>query len=414
VLHTVEVGVQRLDAYGACVAPSALDEVRRLARGLAGLRVAHVSATPYGGGVAELLRSMTPLLRDLGLDATWALVSGDDRFFAVTKAIHNALQGSPERIDNEMRETYLAFSARNAELLDDTHYDIVVVHDPQPLALAQHGDGVADHWVWRCHIDTSEPSPGVYEFLRPFISSYDAAVFTLPEFVLPDFPVPLVETIAPAIDPLSPKNIELDDALTRRLLAWIGLDADAPLVTQISRFDPWKDPLGVIEAFRLVRDAVPDVQCALVGSMALDDPEGWRMYRQITEAIRDDPFVHVFTNLTGVGNVEVNAFQRLSEVVIQKSIREGFGLVVSEALWKGTPVVAGHAGGIPLQLEDGKSGYLVTSAEECAARTIELLGDAERRALLGACGREHVREHFLLPRLLADELRLYAKLLGVA
>ena len=384
---------------------------RTLAAPVRGARVLHVNATPYGGGVAEILRSAIPLFRDLGIVADWKLITGDEQFFSVTKAIHNALQGAERVLTNAEERTYLEYSARNAELLEE-EYDIVVVHDPQPLPLPElHGRGSA-RWVWRCHIDTSEPNPAVWSFVRPFLAAYDAAVFTLGGFVPPDLPVERVEIIPPAIDPESPKNLELDPRLAHRVLQWIGVEFDRPLVAQISRFDPWKDPLGVIAAYRLVKDEVPRLQLALAGSMALDDPEGWELYRQMGEASRADPDIHVFTNLTGVGNVEVNALQRLADVVMQKSIREGFGLVVSETLWKSTPVVAGRAGGIPLQLQDGVGGYLVDSVDECAKRVLELLGDANRRQELGRSGHALVRERFLRPRLLADELQLYASLLG--
>jgi trehalose synthase len=230
------------------------------------------------------------------------------------------------------------------------------------------------------------------------------------EFVPPDFPLERVALIPPAIDPLSPKNMELDETTARQVIDWIGIDPDKRLVTQVSRFDPWKDPLGVIAAYRLVRQEAAELQLALVGSMALDDPEGWEVYQQVADAAGADPLIHIYTNLTGVGNVEVNAFQRRSEVVVQKSLREGFGLVVSESLWKGTPVVAGRAGGIPLQMPEGTGGFLVDSVDDCARRILELLADSAAAAELGRSGRERVREHYLLPRLLADELRLLASL----
>lgn len=410
-LECVDVGTQSIDRYRSSAGDDAVEALREAARPLRALRVLHVSATPYGGGVAEILRSEIPLLRDLGLHADWRLISGNERFFDVTKRIHNGLQGSPRGLSTDDEERYLAQSAHNAHQLDDD-YDLVVVHDPQPLALRElHGSGGA-RWVWRCHIDTSEPNPAVWAFLRPLTVNYDAAVFTLGSFVPPDFPVPRVDVVPPAIDPESPKNLELGRPLATRILEWIGVETDRPLVAQISRFDPWKDPLGVIAAYRLMREEVVDLQLALVGSMALDDPEGWDVYHEILDASRDDPDIHVFTNLTGVGNVEVNAFQRLAQVVIQKSVREGFGLVVSEALWKATPVVAGAAGGIPLQLPEGGGGFLVDSVEQCARRTLELLADPELRRALGEAGREHVRERFLLTRLLADDLRLYAALLA--
>ncbi len=410
-LKTVDVGRQSIQIYEASAGAEVVARLRELAAPLRGARIVHINATPYGGGVAEILRSEVPLLRDLGLLADWKLITGDETFFRVTKAIHNGLQGAQRELTASEQETYLTHSTRNARMLEEA-YDLIVVHDPQPLALLQlHGKDAA-RWVWRCHIDTSEPNPQVWGFLRPFLEGYDAAVFTLGGFVPPTCPVPRIEIIPPAIDPESPKNIDLRPAVARRVLQWIGVEVDQPLVTQVSRFDPWKAPLGVIAAYRLVRQEVPRLQLALVGSMALDDPEGWEIYHQILEEARQDPGIHVFTNLIGVGNVEVNAFQRLSRVVIQKSIREGFGLVVSEALWKGTPVVAGRAGGIPLQLQDGAGGFLVESVEEAADRICWLLHHPEEAARLGQRGRDLVRERFLLTRLIADELRLYTVLLG--
>jgi trehalose synthase len=410
-LETVDVGAQCIECYEASAGVEAVGQLRALAAPLRGARVLHLNATPYGGGVAEILRSEVPLLRDLGLVADWKLITGDEAFFSVTKAMHNGLQGATRELTSAEQETYVANGSRNARLLEE-EYDVIVVHDPQPLALLHlHGKGAA-RWVWRCHIDTSEPNRQIWSFLRPYLAGYDAAVFTLGGFVPPDFPLERVEIIPPAIDPESPKNVELGPDLTRRVLQWIGIEADVPLVTQISRFDPWKDPLGVITAYQLVKREVPNLQLALVGSMALDDPEGWEVYRQIQAAAKADPSIHIFTNLTGVGNVEVNAFQRHSDVVIQKSIREGFGLVVSEALWKETPVVAGSAGGIPLQLQDGTGGFLVDSIEACAERTLWLLHHADEGHELAARGRELVRQRFLLTRLIADELRLFGDLLG--
>ncbi len=410
-LQQVTVGRWSLDAYEGIAPPAILQELRELARELSGARILNVNATAYGGGVSELLRSSVPLLRDLGLAVDWKVIGGSPEFFRATKALHNALQGSPDSLTQADRAAYLDCAVENAATLDGG-YDFIVVHDPQPAALLSvHGHGSA-RWVWRCHIDTSEPNPDAWSFLRPFLQDYDAAVFTMPEFVPPDCPVARVATVPPAIDPLSPKNMELTVATASQILDWIGVEIPGRLVTQVSRFDPWKDPLGVIEAYRLVREEIGGLQLALVGSMALDDPEGWDVYREVSSAAEGDPLIHLYTNLTGVGNVEVNAFQRLSEVVLQKSIREGFGLVVSESLWKGTPVIAGRAGGIPMQMPDGVGGRLVGSTEECAQAMLELLGDRELARKLGHSGHRHVREHYLLPRLLRDELRLLASLPG--
>ncbi len=408
-LQRVAVGRWSLDAYQGVVPDSNHDGLRDEARALQGARILHINATAYGGGVSELLRSSVPLLRDLGLTVDWEVIAGSPDFFRATKVLHNALQGSSQTLSDAERKAYLDCTRENAPQLDGS-YDFVVVHDPQPAALLSvHGKGDS-RWVWRCHIDTSEPNADAWRFLRPFLADYDAAVFTMPEFVPPDLPVARVRTIAPAIDPLSPKNLDIADHTAAQILDWIGIDLPGQLITQVSRFDPWKDPFGVIAAYQLVREEIPELQLALVGSMALDDPEGWEVYSQLTEHARNDPLIHIYTNLTGASNVEVNAFQRSSEVVVQKSIREGFGLVVSESLWKGTPVVAGRAGGIPMQMPEGVGGMLVDSVEECAAALLRLLNDDELAGQLGASGRAHVREHFLLPRLLMEELRLLSTL----
>jgi trehalose synthase len=408
-LHRVAVGRWSLDAYESVAPEQVLAELREQARALKGARILHVNATPYGGGVSEMLRSTIPLLRDLGMEAEWKVIGGRPDFFHATKTLHNALQGAARSLSETEQSAYDQCVAENAPTVDGD-YDFVIVHDPQPVGLLRaHGKGDA-RWVWRCHIDTSEPNPHAWRFLAPYLQDFDAAVFTMREFVPPGLRGPRVEVIAPAIDPLSPKNIELDTHTATQILDWIGVDLPGRLVTQVARFDPWKDPLGVIDAYRLVREEIPGLQLALVGSMALDDPEGWEVYSQVSDAAGDDEQIHIYTNLTGVGNFEMNAFQRLSELVVQKSIREGFGLVVSESLWKGTPVVAGHAGGIPMQMSDAAGGRLVEGTRDCATAMLELLQEPAMARQLGRSGRERVREHFLLPRLLRDELRLLSTL----
>lgn len=411
-LQAVDVGEQSLASYQECCGADVVEQLRELARPLRGIRVLHVNATPYGGGVAEILRSQIPLLRDLGLQADWKLITGGEAFFRATKAIHNGLQGAERGLTELDRHVYLQNSERNAALLEE-EYDIYVIHDPQPLGILEFRGRGRGKWIWRCHIDTSHPNPSVWEFVRPFLADYDAAVFTLGGFVPPEVPIARIEIIPPAIDPLSPKNMTLPDEVARNVLGWIGVELDRPLVAQVSRFDPWKDPLGVIEAYRLARKEVPDLQLALVGSMALDDPEGWEIYERIRREVRGElNGIGLYTNLTGVGNIEVNAFQRLAGVVIQLSIREGFGLVVSETLWKGTPMVARAAGGIPLQMQGGAGGVLVESVEECAEQLVRLLRDPDEARDLGGRGREFVRGRFLLTRLIGDALRLYASVLG--
>lgn len=404
-LELVDIGKRSFESYRGVALDSQMDAVLHLAERLRGARVLHVNATPYGGGVSEILRSTVPLLNDLGLVTEWQLIRGDEAFFNVTKRIHNGLQGADDVLSEPDKALYLANSQLNAAHLS-RDYDFIFVHDPQPAALPALGGSKGARWVWRCHIDTSRPSPPLWDFLNPFLSVYDAAVFTLPEYLPPLFPIHRVSIQAPAIDPLSPKNYPLPQPLAEHVLEWIGVRLSRPLITQVSRFDRWKDPLGVVDAYRRVRSQIPDLQLALVGSLALDDPEGWAIYESVRDATHQDNNVHLFTNLVGVGNIEVNAFQSLSNVVIQKSIREGFGLVISEAMWKGTPVVAGRVGGIPLQMPDGVGGFLVDTVEECAASVLYLLREPEEALQLGARGREHVRQHFLMPRLLLDELTL--------
>ncbi|MBI4499180.1 MAG: glycosyltransferase [Chloroflexi bacterium] len=408
-LQLVDVGRRSLAEYQKIVGEEALQELRALAGQLKGARILHLNATPYGGGVSELLRSQVPLLRALGLAADWRVIFGDEKFFTVTKAFHNALQGAAHALTEEDKETYLLYNTRNARLMEKD-YDFIVIHDPQAAAVRHLRGDRGAKWVWRCHIDTSQPNPDVWAFLKPFIEAYDAAVFTMGQFIPADLMVKYVSIIPPAIDPLSPKNMDVPPEMCRRIVDWMGIDTERPIITQVSRFDPWKDPLGVIAVYKLAKQEIPGLQLALVGSMALDDPEGWHIYAEIQEYEKGEPDAFVFTNLTGVSNMEVNAFQRHSGVVIQKSIREGFGLVVSETLWKGTPVVAGRAGGIPLQLQDGVSGHLVDSVEECAERVVHLLRHPDEGAAMGAAGRKHVAEHFLLPRLIRDELRLLVSL----
>jgi trehalose synthase len=413
VLQLVDIATESLDDYRSVAPNDQIERLRDFASRLTGLRILHVNATPYGGGVSELLRSALALQRGLGLKVEWRVISGETKFFEVTKNFHNALQGGDYELTPEDQETYILQNAYNAHQFGD-EYDLVIIHDPQPVALLKlHGRGSA-RWVWRCHIDTSEPNPAVLGFLEPYIAEYDALVFTLDQFApdsLRDHPIVL---IPPGIDPLSPKNFDLTMEQCRRIMSWVGVDTSRPVMTQVSRFDPWKDPLGVIRIFRKVRDRFPGLQLALLGSMALDDPEAWDLMALIREEAQDDPDILVATNLTGIGNMEVNVFQRRSDVVVQKSIREGFGLIVSETLWKGTPMVAGNTGGIPIQMPDGAGGFLADPRDEdaFAERVAYLLENQEIGRQLGRRGHEVVRERFLITRYVADELALLARLVG--
>lgn len=410
-LQLVNVGHKSLADYATIATRGLMDEIRRLAEPLAGTRVLELSATAFGGGVAEIQYTLVPLMQDAGLEVEWRIIRGAEEFFGVTKAIHNALQGNPRGLTDEEKAVFGRYQELNAEEIDVSAYDIVVVHDPQPAGVIAHLERGAAKWVWRGHIDFSTPNPDVLDFLRPSLGLYDAAVFHLAEYVPRANGLPPCYVWPPAIDPLAPKNMALSPEDAAYIVDQFGIHVQRPLLTQVSRFDPWKDPLGVIDTYRLVAQDHPDVQLALVGSMAHDDPEGWEYWNQVVAYADNDPDIFILSNLNNVGSVEVNAFQVHSAAVIQKSIREGFGLTVSEALWKARPTVAGRAGGIVTQIEDGVSGWLVKSSEECAAACLEILADpvaARGRALVG---KETVRRRFLTPRLLRDWLALFNRLL---
>jgi trehalose synthase len=410
-LQHVNVGTKLLADYGTIASRGLMDQIRALAEPLAGKRVLHLSATAFGGGVAEILYTLVPLMRDAGVEAEWRIIQGQDEFFDVTKAIHNALQGSPRTLSAEEQEIFRRYNRENAEALED-EFDFVIVHDPQPAAVVEHAHDVGRRWIWRCHIDLSTPNPDVLEFLRPSLAAYDATVFHRQAYVPSSNGLPPAYIWPPAIDPLTPKNMALSPEDAAYIVDQFGIDVERPLVSQISRFDPWKDPLGVIEAWRLLRVRHPDVQLALVGSMAHDDPEGWDYYNQTVAAADGDPDIFILSNLNNVGSVEVNAFQVHSAALIQKSIREGFGLTVTEGLWKGRPMVAGRAGGIVDQIQDGDTGFLVETVAECAEALHAILGDPQHARVMALRGKEYVRRHFLSPRLLRDWLALFNRLAG--
>ncbi len=401
----------QIENFRPLVGDDLIDELLELAADLRNVRICHINATPFGGGVAELLSREIPILKALKVQADWRIIHGDQEFFAITKSFHNAIQGQEFNLTDSIKDIYIRHNRRSAELLT-SDYDVFIVHDPQPAALRYFNKYKKGKWIWRCHIDSSDPNMELWNFVRPYIESYDAVVFTLKEFVPPDLNVKLTEYILPAIDPFSSKNMELPEDVYRSAVANSGVDMHRPLIVQVSRFDPWKDPLGVIQAYQLVKQERPDVQLAMVGSLAGDDPEGYGILSSVNEESAKDPDIYVFTNLEGIGNMEVNAFQRSADIIIQKSIKEGFGLVVSEALWKRTPVVAGNVGGIKIQIPGDMQDFLVSSVEGCAGALLRLLNDDALRKEFGEKGREKVQEHFLYPRMIRDDLRLVKKLVS--
>jgi trehalose synthase len=412
VLQPVNVGTKSLADYTHIVGRDLIEEIRSLAEPLQGARVVHVSATSFGGGVAEILYTLVPLMKDVGLDCEWQVIYGREEFFNATKLMHNALQGNPQDLSPEDWETWERYNEMNARELAPG-WDVALIHDPQPAAMLSLVPEKARGWVWRCHIDLSTPNRATIERLLPYITEYPQSLFHTADYV-PEGMGGHVNIVPPAIDPLAPKNMALSPEDAAYVCDQFGLDVDRPLMCQVSRFDPWKDPLGVIDAYRIVKEQFPAVQLALVGSMASDDPEGWDFFNATIAHAGGDEDIHILNNFNNVGSIEVNAFQSHADVVIQKSTREGFGLTVSEALWKARPFIGGNVGGIPLQVENGISGYLVSDVETCAARSLDILRDPALGKALGRRGKEHVRKHFLTPRYLRDYLRIFGELLAAA
>ncbi len=408
-LQEVPLGQKSLADYTHIAGRGLIEQIREFAEPLKGKSVLHVSATAFGGGVSEILYTLVPLMRDIGLDAHWQVILGQEDFFNVTKLMHNSLQGDPQAISDAQWEVFEAYNVMNAQSLEGD-WDVIIVHDPQPAGLRMTAGERARRWIWRCHIDLSTPNPETLARMLPLIRDYDASVWHMEQYVPAGLDGGLRRICPPAIDPLSPKNMALSPEDAAFVCEQFGIDTDRPLICQVSRFDPWKDPIGVIDAYRLVTEQVPDAQLALVGSMATDDPEGWDFFHRTFRHADGDPDIKILNNLNNVGAIEVNAFQSQADVCMQKSIREGFGLTVTEAQWKGRPMIGGDVGGIPLQIDDGVTGFLVDSPAAAAQRTIEILENPELAKRIGRAGKEHARERFLTPRLLRDWLELFTQL----
>jgi trehalose synthase len=397
----------RLDDYKAIVGAAAVDELRVLARKLKGKTVKMINSTAVGGGVAEMLNQLVPLLNELEVETGWEIIKGGDDFFEVTKAFHNALQGGDYKLTPAARDIFLRRNQENQERMHFTE-DVVVIHDPQPAALIRARQGAGAHWVWRCHIDLSNPNPEVWDFLRPFVEQYDAAIFSSQSFSR-QLPNPQY-LFYPCIDPLSEKNKELEDSLVQQVCDKFGVDRSRPIVTQVSRFDRSKDPVGVIQAFKQARKDV-DCQLVLAGGAATDDPEGAAVLKEVKEAAGGDSDI-IILDLPPWSALEINALQRASTIIVQKSLKEGFGLTVTEALWKGKSAIGGAVGGIPNQIIDQLTGVLVHSVEGCAYQIRYLLTHPDFAKQLGENGREHVKENFLMTTDLQRWLVLFRILLG--
>ncbi|MCK6369969.1 MAG: glycosyltransferase [Gammaproteobacteria bacterium] len=400
-----------LQQYAAVAGADVVRQLQLLAKPLRGMQVVHVNSTRRGGGVAEILEKLIPLMSELGIDARWEVIEGSPEFYECTKLFHNALQGQNVAVGDKLLREYERVNEINAMRLrpDLEQADVVIIHDPQPAAMLRHMPKRKGKWIWRCHIDVSHPHRPVWRYLRPLVADYDASVFSLADFVQ-HLPHP-VYLIPPSIDPLSEKNVELADSEIDAVCERFGIDRSRPLLLQVSRYDRFKDPVGVVEAFRLTRPFVPGLQLVLAGGGAADDPEGEAVLREVHAAANGDPDVHVLL-LPADANRVINALQRAADVVLQKSLKEGFGLTVTEALWKSKPVIGGDTGGIRLQVVNHQTGFLVSSPEGAALRLRHLLHAREQRMRMGAMGREHVRQHFLNTRQLREYLTLIVALVG--
>ena len=374
--------------------------LKRLGERLKGRSFLHINSTRAGGGVAEILQRMMPILQELGIDARWEVIEGDERFFDITKKIHNTLQGNPEEITGEMWNYHYEVNRRNAERLN-LDADAVLIHDPQPAPLVEFRK--RGKWIWRCHIDVSKPRKEVCDYLMRYCRKYDSAIFSVSKFAktmgIPEFIIP------PSIDPLSDKNRDMSESAIRETLDKLGIPADRPMLLQVSRFDRFKDPIGVIKAYRMVKK-YNDCILVLAGSPATDDPEGEEVLKEVQEYAADDPDIRILL-LPLFSDRDINALQRAATVVLQKSLKEGFGLTVSEAMWKGKPVIGGAIGGIPLQIVHGVTGFLVHSSEGTAFRIRQFLNNPEMARRMGEKGREHVRGNFLITRQIRDYLTVW-------
>lgn len=391
-----------LEDYKDIIGEARLNRIRHLAQLLKGARMLHVNSTRVGGGVAEILKRLVPFLNQLGIKADWEVIKGDEEFFECTKKLHNTLQGSRQHISDELIEHYYEVNKKNSQNIDFER-DMVVIHDPQPLPLINYRPAkTKSKWIWRCHIDLSHPMLSTWRIIKPHVERYDGIIISMQYFgqrlSIPQY------IIYPSIDPLSDKNRDLTEDEIKNLMNKIGVATDKPLIVQVSRFDYFKDPIGVIEAFKLVRKEI-DCRLVLAGNFAADDPEGQQVLAQIREKAGNDPDIQIVL-MPENPDLETNALQRSATIIVQKSIQEGFGLTVTEAMWKGKAVVGGAVGGIRVQIDDGVSGFLVNTPEGCAYRIIQLLKHPNMRRRIGERAKEYVRTNFLITRNLLDYLML--------
>jgi len=417
-LNEVKTQPQKLEKYNSqsrenLISKKQLEEIKKLAQPLKGLKVNLINSTPKGGGVAEILKSLVPLMKDIGIKAKWYTIPPDKKFFEVTKQIHNALQGKNYDFPLSHQKIYLEHLKKTSQLMKEMKADIWVMNDPQPSGIIQLLPNLHPS-ICRVHIDLTSPNKKVWNFISNFLKDYDKVIVTSKEFIKPEIKRKAV-IIPPAIDPLAVKNIPMNMKKARQILEKYGISSQKPLISQLSRFDPWKDPLGVVKAYRIAKKKIPDLQLALIGFfISEDDPEAIEVYNKVRKETKNDPDIFLFSDLKCLGKLKVqtfvNAIQIASTLIIQKSIREGFALTVTEAMWKEKAVIGGKAGGIKIQIKNGENGFLVSSPKEAAKRIIEIIQNPKLAHKLGENAKLSVRKNFLMPRLLRDYLKLFKEL----
>jgi len=408
--HSVETVPKKLRAYRGIIDDKLYDEIVSLAKDLRGVRVLHINSTATRGGIPEILGSEVPLLKDLGIKADWQIFDMPTDVYAITKYLHNGLQGSTKKLDSKGWKRYEKFNKELAKYIKPDDWDVIFVHDSQPAAVLSHmkNKGKAK-WLWRCHVDLTKPGPDYQKRFINYLQDYDGAIFHAPEYGLAGHKPANLLISAAAIDPLSPKNKLMSKTEARKILRSFGIDTKRPIVTQLSRFDPWKDMPGAVTAWQIAKQKVPGLQLIIVGMVSSNDAQGQAILDKVRRLTKGQPDVHLFINdISGRGT---KAFFVASDVMLQKSIREGFSLIVSEALWSSTPVIGGNVGGIRLQIVNGKNGYMVNNVKELAERIVKIIQDPQMAKKMGKFGHEYVKQNFLLPRLLRDELRFMRKLL---
>ena len=413
-LIKIKTKPKKFSQYKKIIHQPLYEEVLKLAKNLKGIRVAHLNATAGVGGVSEVIRSLAPLMNSVGLKTDWFILPSNNQFFTITKEFHNSLQGKKWKLSQRNKKFYLDYLKKAAKGFPADKYDVLVFHDPQTLALIDFLD--VNKTIWRCHVDTQKPNRQVWNFLIQYIKKYDKVIFSLKEYSGHAVVRSKIRIVPPAIDALSVKNKKYPGKKARRVILQCGLNIDRPIITQISRFDPWKDPIGVIKAYRLAKKSIAGLQMAYIGfNLTKDDPEAARIYKKTKKAAGNDKDIHLFFDQKDLGDLNIDqfiaAFQTGSDIILQKSIVEGFGLTVTEGMWKGKPVIGGKVGGIKLQIKNGQNGFLVTNPEDCAKTIVRLFKNPKEAKRVSQSAKESVRTNYLMPRLLRDYLKIMVEIL---